>query len=279
MTRRATVGVLRRFGPGVLRTAMLAAVASAALLLLAACGEGQEEEAAPAATEETREATATVAPGETETAAPEMFYGLESFHYSLQMEVSLKEAEEPFAFTIASEGDYVAPDRHAWSVSTDIGTLTMEEEIVVIGDSAWYRSGGDWRETTVDDPDVQDAVDFSTMDPEFFPDLEELKGLSSEEETLDGLEVRHYQVSEEAVGFLKSFMDTEDLEGIEQFSMEFWLASDGGWPVRIIFEGSATPEAMEMEALGAPEGSLVDFSASFDMTQVNDPAVTIEPPI
>jgi hypothetical protein len=295
MMRRATVGVLKPFGPGALRMVLLGAVATGAFLLLAACGggeeEGEEKEASPAVpaatetpseatatvtpTEEAREATATVTPAETQTAAGEIFYGLDSFHYRLEMQAALSGEEEPLGFGITSEGDYVAPDRHAWSITTDIGSLSLEEEAIVIGESAWYRSGGDWRETTVDDPDIQDAVDFSTMDPDFFPDLEDFEGLRGE----DGLKVRHYQVSEEAVDFLKSFMDVEDLEGIEQFSMEFWVASDGGWPVRMIFQGRATAEAMELEGLGSPEGSLVDFSLRFDVTQVNDPSVTIEPPI
>src|SRR5262245_18849771 len=92
---------------------------------------------------------------------------LRSFHYVVNLDMQVQEGEGGFSGTI--EGDYVSPDRHAFSQTYGFSGLTLEENYILIGEDAWTKAGnGEWEATTADDPEVVDALDLTSGDPDFF---------------------------------------------------------------------------------------------------------------
>ncbi len=223
-------------------------------LIAAACGDGDEQEAEPTAT------TAAEAP---ETAAEQTFI-------SGQV-----------------EGDFVAPDSHSFTSTFEFAGISGSQEVVIIGNDAWTREGaGDWTKTTADDPEVQDATDLTSADPEFLfsEDLAEgIAVLESEPETIDGVETRRYHIPMEAVEAIVGLLGEEFLEdagGLEEFEMTVWLEEQSGALVRAELNATAGPEIFGGDAGFdlSPDASAI-ISMTINLTQINDPDIRIEPPI
>ena len=85
----------------------------------------------------------------------------DSLHYVVDLEITIAqpgEAEETF-ISGQVEGDYVAPDSHAFTNTFEFGGLSGTEEIVIIGDDAWIREGqGDWTATSRLASEIADTI-------------------------------------------------------------------------------------------------------------------------
>ena len=258
--------------------------------LAAACGDDEGEEAEPAATavEEAteeepteEEAGETVAPG---GAAP-----FDSFHYTVDLEMNVTQpGEEEQSFISGQvEGDFVAPDSHAFSTTFEFAGLSGTQEAVIIGDDAWIREGeGDWLATTASDPNIQDALSLTSADPEFLQDqqfAEDLAALDSEEETRNGVQTRRYHIPKESVETLVDLLGEgflQDAAGLEEFEMTVWLEEETDMLVRAELTATASPELFGEEAgLSLAEGGSVTISMVVDVSQINDESIEIEPPI
>src|SRR3989304_1486390 len=68
---------------------------------------------------------------------------LERFHYAASMTIREIRADGvPGEVVVSTDGDFQGPDRHAFTYTTKIGDLTVQESVVIIGLLAWACSGG-----------------------------------------------------------------------------------------------------------------------------------------
>jgi hypothetical protein len=185
------------------------------------------------------------------------------------------------------EGDFVAPDSHAFTRTFALAGLSGTQEAVIIGDGAWIREeGGDWRQTARSDPDLPDAIRFTSADPDFLRDedfAEDLAALDSEPERINGVDTRRYLIPKEAVGTLAHLLGQDflgDASDLQEFEMTVWLEEETGALVRAELT-VATATAVFAEDAGAEvsSGATTSISMVVDITQINDPAIAIEPPI
>jgi hypothetical protein len=255
-------------------------------VVLSACGGGGKEEEAAGERAPEAAATAAVAPSATAAAtapvAPEegtaeatsapvdAFAKLQSYHMKMHFVLQGTATETPGSLTMDLEGAYVAPDRTQAHVSASLGDLKLEEESISVGGQTWLKTGDNWVEG---EPQFQ----LSDLSPASLleglgPD--QLRLLKPEKETVNGVDSLRYSIDRADVETLQSLGallgQNGDLENLpEEFSVDLWLAEDGGWPVRLTMTASGTMN-------GSEEMSL-DFS--MDITDVNDPDISIEPPV
>lgn len=261
----------------------------AGLLLLAglaaACG-GDDEEAKPTATA-VEEATETPEATE-ESGTPQAEYPFESFHYTVEIDFTISapgEAEET-AISGLIEGDFVAPDSHAFTSRFEFGGLSGTQEVVIIGDDAWIREGsGEWRATTLSDPDVQGALDLTSADPGFLQDPEfaqDISVLDSTPETIGGIQTRRYHIPKEAVDTLVELLGEEflqDASGLEEFEMTVWLEGESGTLIRAELIATASPALLgEEQTFDLPPDATVNVSMTINLSRFDDPTIEIEPP-
>jgi hypothetical protein len=222
------------------------------------------------------------------TEEPSSTNPFDSFHYTVDLEFSVVADSEDGLITGTVEGDYVAPDSHAFSTSFSVAGLSGTEEAVIIDDQAWYReSGTEWRETTRDDPDIVSAIELTSADPGFLSadNLgEDLAGLDSEIEERNGVSTRRYHIPRDAVDTLIDIFGDEflqDASGLRDFEMTVWLEEESGALIRAEFSASASPELFGEEDpfLGLDPNDAIVVSMVIDLTQINDSSISIEPPI
>lgn len=184
------------------------------------------------------------------------------------------------------EGDFVAPNSHAFTQRFEVGGLSGEQSVVIIGPDAWVREGsGDWERLSSDDPEVIDLLDLTSGDVDFLDSTElgdDLAALDSESEEINGVATRRYFIPREAVATLVDVLGGDfigDAAGLEEFEMTVWVGEESGAIIRAEIEAIAGPDL-----LGGGTGfdispdSSVQLSLTIDRTQINDPDIVIEPP-
>jgi hypothetical protein len=259
-------------------------------VVLSACGGGGKEE--EAANEKAPEAAATVAataavtPSATAAATaavtPEegtaeatsgpvdAFAKLQSYNMKMHFVLEGAATETPGSLTLDLEGAFVAPDRTQAHVSASLGDLKLEEESITIGGQTWLKTGDNWVEG---EPQFQ----LSDLSPASLLEglgQDQLRLLKPEKDSVNGVDSLHYSIDRADVETLRSLGallgQDGDLTNLpEEFSVDLWLAEDGGWPVRLTMTASGTMNGSDQMSL--------DFS--MDITDVNDPDISIEPPV
>ncbi len=280
---------------------VFALIAGLVLVLgfVAACGGGGDEDKSsdtPEASEtvagggtEEPDGVATETPEADETSGPAAESPFDSFHYTVDLAFTVSDPSEGDNSLISGrvEGDFVAPDSHAFSTTFEFIGLSSTQELVIIGDNAWMREGsGDWTELDRSDAEVQGALDLTSADPGFLQDPEfasDLAKLDSESETINGVETRHYSISKDDVEALADLLGEDflgDTSGIEELEMDVWLEKETDALVRAELTATASPDLL---ADGAPfelsPDALVTISMNIDVSQINDSGIKIEPPV
>lgn len=268
--------------------ALLAGVLIVGWLLAACNGGGGAEPTVADPTAAEPPAVETTEPTEA-PAAPRGAGPFESFHYTVDLALTIFGAGEDGGPFISGqvEGDFVAPDSHAFTSTFELAGLSGTQEVVIIDDDAWIREGaGDWTHTTIFDPDIQDAIGLTSADPEFLQDqgfAQDIAILDSEAETINGVETRRYHVPKEAVQALVDLLGEdflEDAAGLGEFEMTVWLEKETGMLVRAELTASVGPDLLgEGIGLGLAGDGEVGISMVVNVTQINDPDIAIEPPI
>ena len=289
VTRRGipTLAAMPRFLPVIALLSSLFLIAG----LAAACGGDGDDEAEPTATgvsepTETLDAepTATSEP----TRVPAAASPFDSFHYTVDLSFTVSEPGEAEEAVVSQvEGDFVAPDSHAFSATYNFAGLSVSEAVVLIGEEAWFREGsGDWRATNRSDPDVQGAIDLTSADPDFLQAASSRRGLGaldSEPQTINGVETRRYHIPKEAVNALDDLLGeefVEDAAGIEELEMTVWLEQETDALVRAELTVTASAELFGTEApFELTSGDTMYITMVIDISQINDPDIEIEPPI
>jgi hypothetical protein len=273
---------------------LLLVIASLALVLaFAACTDGGGDKDGDDPTEVATEAgggegdeDTPEADGDKTPSAAELPF--DSFHYTVELSFRIDQPAEGESTFISGliEGDYAGPDSHAFESTFEFAGISGTEEVVIIGDDAWYREGaGQWRETTASDPDVQNAVELTSADPDFLQDpelAEGLEGIDSEEEEINSVTTRRYHISRDAVAALADLLGEEfvaDAAGLEDFEMTVWLDEETDGLVRAEISATAGPEIFSDDTgLDVEPGSTVIVEMLIDVTRINDEDIEIEPP-
>lgn len=242
------------------------------VLTLAACsGNGAPDQAA----------TATALP----TADP-AGVDFERFHYVATLALDEQRGADARRLTITTEGDFVAPDSHAFTYVTESETGALERSVVIIGPDAWLREpGGEWEALAADDSRVAGLVGvaFSTArarflgGPEFVQVRENVRALASTADFVNGIPVDHYTVAGAGLAYFETFVASDELlESVDDLTWDLWLASDGEWPVRLRATAMITADLAILQALGlVPPTS---WELQIDVSRPDDPAIEIVPP-
>jgi len=167
-----------------------------------------------------------------------------------------------FIGRMSIELTFVAPDRSRL-VFSDRGQECFS--CITISDREWCKEGesADWTEG----PASEEY--FPSRPQEFCESIEDLplSSLQGEKETVNGIETFHYVVSQyiSPEGLSAERWPAE--EGLPQEVQEVWLAEDGNWPVRQVYEYTF--------AAGQDHYGVHAF---WEISDLNDPSITVEPP-
>jgi hypothetical protein len=144
---------------------------------------------------------------------------------------------------------YVAPDR--WSVVVSEGG---EEccSYIVVGSQVWYKEGEStgWTEQPPSD-------EFASFSPQDLCVVVEELPMSFEtraEETVNGIETIHYQISEETSMYEWLVGEDESLD----YTYDVWLAEIGNWPVKLVYDA--------------------ECEMTWEISDLNEPSIVVEPP-
>ncbi len=249
---------------------------AALVIAIAACGGGASPAApttsstAPGATDApaTSEPASTVAPTEDAAAGPDIggaaaaLADLNSYHLAITMTMQGLESSMFAAFGdgLTMEGTVIFEPVKAADMTMSMGTAEQKLDVGyrVIGDKAWVSLGTGWIETPAED--AQKTID-SLAPEKMLGSFSGLTGLTPVgEETKNGVETVHYTASGEELGaMMGSSLGLPDAE----WTVDFWVAKDGGYAVSYAIVGT---------------GSNGSFEMTLDVTEINNPANAVEPP-
>jgi hypothetical protein len=114
--------------------------------------------------------------------------GVSSYHFEMDIVVSVKSEDFALEIPVEISGDYQAPDRIKASLKMAVIFLTIETEIVRLGNTQYIKDPetGEWQVTVGESALFMDPGQFVQVESENLNDLA-MVGL----ETLDGVEVYH----------------------------------------------------------------------------------------
>jgi hypothetical protein len=164
------------------------------------------------------------------------------------------------------EYSYVLPDRVSAFVFQG-GRLCCSW--VHIGPRRWRREAGstEW----IEPPAFEDYTPFSPQALcEYINDLlqSDLVGVEGEKEMRNGIETVHYRISKDSSTEGPSGEDGPPRDTQWESTYDVWLATDGNWPVRVVYEVKCRTGLLD-------ECTTVDY---WEVRDLNDPSVTVEPP-
>ena len=232
-------------------------------LLMAACGGGSEE--VPSRTQE----SASRSQNDKGLAIScDTVQDLKSFRYTVSMRLDFPGSALPTPESgiealgvlllgalqdTEIQGEFAAPDNHRMTVR--IGDSRME--YVKVGDREWQRTdGGSWEEG----PATLPLLDVQDMCNEFVEGLEDvLADLPWERGKQDGLSVRRYRLTEEAI---EAQMEDAEVKG------EIWVAEETGLPIFLSFDARGRTE----------EGEPVAMEITLRIKDINSKDIKINPP-
>jgi hypothetical protein len=267
----------------------------ALLPLLASCNDDAPDDAAetPQATRAAAEdispaASAAVSPARSPArtpapGSPAPSGAFESYRYAVTIGFNVV-GEESAGINGTIDGEYLAPDSHAFSQAYQLAGLEASNDVVIIGDDAWEREGdGDWETTDRDAINV----DLTSADPDFFTDAdfaEDIAVFDSEPDEVGGRQARRYSFDREQlaqVGELlgEDFFEEGSPEGIQEFEFTVWVDDETDALLRAEIDATATAEALGETGLAIQPGQVVHVTLTLELRDVNDTSIVIEPPI
>jgi hypothetical protein len=252
-----------------------------------------DEKPAPAVSEPTQMATPTPTPTPTppptptsaatpsEAAiAPGSLGDLDSYRYSMTMELEGLESviseslgaltgeatTAPETMEIEISGAFVAPDKA--EIHMRISGLDDELAMTIIGNQQWVKLG-DLAMGPLEFTEDISEMDFAlAMWEGFSQEADGLTCTSERRETVDDVPARYCGIDRatfERPGSL--FGGTEEIDNVDELSLDMWLAEDGGWPVRLRVYMAGTDES----------GQEFEAKLEMEITDVNE-QIEIKPP-
>lgn len=220
---------------------------------------------APAATD----AAVTPAPSTAE-GAPNITTGaaaladLDSYKMKITMAMAGLESSlfSAFGDGMTLDSTIVMKPTKAADMKVSMGKADQKLEVGyrLIGDKAWINLGGDsWMESTA--ADAEKTVD-SFAPGKMFGGFSNMAGMNAVgDETKNGVASTHYTASGTAVAdALNTQLGLKD----GTWTVDYWVAKDGGFPVAYVVEGKGSDSAA--------------FSMALEISDINNPSNTIEAP-
>jgi branched-chain amino acid transport system substrate-binding protein len=157
----------------------------------------------------------------------------DAYHFEMDMLMAVAEAgmsmEIPFTFA----GDFQPPDRAQGTVSMSFLGMTIESEVITVGDTAYTTNmeTGEW-EISTEEASPFSPGDFTGVDPA------DIEGLTlAGEETLDGTPV--YRLT----GVVTAEQLGDAMEGAEgELQVQYWMGIDDGLLHKGAVEGELSIE-------------------------------------
>lgn len=278
---------------------------AATLAFGAACdsGGGDDDDGATATSTSVRDATpgagvdgtpASVATNARPTSTPGTTLGLQSFRYTVNLEFNVDvpgDAPDDTAISGVIDGEYVAPDSHAFRQQFEVGGISVSDATIVIGDDAWVRDGntGPWDELPRSDPGVQDSLDLTSADPDFLGlDEEFLEGISafeSQPAEIGGRSARAYELTQDDIEtitglFGDDFLGGSGIEDIRNLEFRVWLDDLTGSLLRVEMVATLPPDALGADAgFDIPPDALIRFRLEVELSDIDGASISIEAPI
>ncbi len=189
-------------------------------------------------------------------------------------------------FSIWVQGEFEAPDRFTCKHRFSLGGLAFPgEEVVVIGNSAWVKTGEGFRATVIQDAVVAESMELCAASPTFWDDFATLsiQDMEGQPEQYNGVPAIRYDMGEVLEALSDFGIQPAELEGITFEELKVWIAEDGAWPVAIKARSVANQEVLaEMMGLPALQGEsgrqLVSVMTA-EIFDVNDPEIRVNPPV
>jgi hypothetical protein len=239
-----------------LRIWPLALAVVVSLGLLAACGgedEAEEQDGAASVAETAAAAAPPIAtssplapasPSPEPTEAGRMTCVFPQDTQSFRMTITKETGTAEYA--------YVAPDR--WSMVASSDGLEIWSYIE-IGTQAWWKEPGstDWTEG----PTSEEFRSYSPNPCASVQDLPISSALAGKKEIVNAIETIHYRLFDDPTRYYVPGAP----EGQQAGFFDVWLAVDGNWPVKIVFD--------------------VDYNSMdwvWEISDLNDPSIVVEPP-
>ncbi len=264
----------RRPLPTVLR------LVAALSILVAACGGSASPSPSAATAAPTAAATPTAAPTEaptpTEQAQQTTAVGeaagkladLTSYRFAVTLTAKGLAAGSAFKDgSVKMSGTIILKPTKALQFGLDSSGQgqTGKLSFIVIGDQAWFDFGGGYQEAPAGQAGSLDET-FKAFEPEtlfgqtYSNYADQLKEVGSE--TKNGVESTHYTADESVLGALSAVYGVTG-----SWSMDLWLAKDGGYLVSAAIKGAGQS--------GTEAG---EFNLTMDITNIDDPANAVNPP-
>ncbi|MGD9050078.1 MAG: LppX_LprAFG lipoprotein, partial [Anaerolineae bacterium] len=183
----------------------------------------------------------------------------ESYHFGMDMQMKATEGtmtmEIPFTFV----GDFEAPDRVQGSMSMTMFGMTIEMEVITIGETAYATNPdtGEW-EVGAESAAPFSPEDFAGIDP---ADIEDLTVTG--EVSLDGTTAYHLQGIASAQDMGPAMADIEG-----ELQLEYWIG---------VADGRLRQNTVEGELLAPGEAGTIGLVATTTYSDYGQ-AVAIEPP-
>jgi hypothetical protein len=223
--------------------------------------------AGPTATPGPAGPTPTPRPG-TVSRAVSPTEALTSFRYTMQWTTG---AGTETAITFSSEGAFKKPPESiSCNVTASMGGWTFPwNNLVVIPPDAWYAMESEWTHTTPSDPivdgDLRQFCPGSSLFWEGFLPLD-LTGIPPRQVTfINGV----WAVPLSLKGVVQSIPILEVIPPDATVNtFDIWVAQNGGWLVALEFDAVET----------AGEGGTVEDRIRVNVTDPNDPTISVDPP-
>ena len=242
----------------------------AALAISSACGGGSDDQQSPPNDlTETAAAAATAAPQvPAEITSPaEAFARLQSYRVQFHLALEGIAGREGGLDSLDLQGAFQAPDRSHVQVNARLGDLDLQEESITVAERTWVKVGEGWVEQQPQLP--LDRVSPTSLLDRLGP--EQLRLYKPSRETVNGVESLRYSLGRgevDAVGQIAALLGVEEELKDASEVFDLWLAENGGWPARVTISVEGT----------TGDGMKINLDFSLDITNVNDPAIVIEPP-
>jgi hypothetical protein len=188
----------------------------------------------------------------------------------------------------AHEGEYLAPG--SWRFTPGTEPEPEAEETIVIGDTAWNKVDGAWDEGEVTSETLEgSAVPPAHTEGDYCDGigvLLALDGVETQEETIDGTTVTHFHLDTDSINeFIDAAPTPDDREGettpgFVSADMDVWLDPLSFVMLRFEFTGEVELPEDDNPIVGAAFGGAVFHAeGTFEIFDINDPSISIEPPI
>lgn len=196
---------------------------------------------------------------------------VDSFHFFMDMQLEMGGEGLAMEIPMLFEGDVQEPDLMAGTLSISFLGISMESELISIGDTTYMTDPetGEWGLSTDGDFFGLDQLgggltspdSLLSADEDAFTDLEVVG-----EEMLDGVPVIH----------LKGFMTIEDAGGESDFAVDIWIGTEDNYMHQLVIEGQTAVDQVDDTLFGAGGGD-VSMLITMNLSDFNEP-VDIQPP-